>query len=617
MESENLTSFGDIVQLGKNELVTFCYFLNLLQQLFNSLDKNRLPWSAILHQIDNQCKANSLPTISFLLRIKYIDSDFDIHKFYSICEDEVKEYTFLNKNQCTNYYFSNDSLIKEIFYKDQYIQSNKQVPCRNVNHLPRLPYHSESDTNKEWQTTSYSMGWGQRKLLMMEIEFLCNFASPGDIILYVGAAPGIHIPYLATTLFPFLNFILYDPGIFAFDPITENITNVKIFNTFFRDDDIKLYCTASNSNESSDKNSAILNKLLFISDVRRLQYNEDIVKEDLYLQSEWCKQLRPKSSMLKFRLPYGNGYTSYLKGTILCQAYIGQKSTESRLVVIPTFMKNKDKDIVESNDINNSKTCEYEECVYDNLLYEEQFSYFNTHVRTLLHDHNTTLGITSKSHEVVHIPEQSSETCNTVSSRISYPVQKDTHFAIGKDELEKLVRISDIFEPHIKFTHRNTNYNITSTPTPPTSLDLTDDNINGYWTCTGLNNSWDCCVETIILRQYIDYIKSVDLPCLYQDSHFNRTQLTSVQTLKNLLLNQNEIEKINPYLVGTISIQISSALGWLDSWIYEAKNQKNKLSLQFDKIPESLVEHNIEKSDNDNNDKILEYIHGQKRIRIN
>ncbi len=55
--------------------------------------------------------------------------------------------------------------------------------------------------------------WGQRKLFMSEIEFLTKYSIPGDIVLYVGSAPGIHT-YFLSLFFPFLNFILFDPSEF-------------------------------------------------------------------------------------------------------------------------------------------------------------------------------------------------------------------------------------------------------------------------------------------------------------------------------------------------------------------------------------------------------------------
>jgi hypothetical protein len=65
--------------------------------------------------------------------------------------------------------------------------------------------------------------WGQRKLLLSEIQFLTKYYDLFDnnkkkYVLYVGAAHGIHIPVLSK-LFPELNFILYDPSKFR---IKEN-----------------------------------------------------------------------------------------------------------------------------------------------------------------------------------------------------------------------------------------------------------------------------------------------------------------------------------------------------------------------------------------------------------
>ena len=58
--------------------------------------------------------------------------------------------------------------------------------------------------------------WGQRKLLFSEIQFLTNVSSYNVplnqcVLVYIGAAGGAHIPFLAK-LFPQLRMILYDPG---------------------------------------------------------------------------------------------------------------------------------------------------------------------------------------------------------------------------------------------------------------------------------------------------------------------------------------------------------------------------------------------------------------------
>ena len=132
------------------------------------------------------------------------------------------------------------------------------------------------------------------------------------------------MPNFLGSLFPFLKFELYDPGIFAFDINNCGLHNVIIHNDFFRDSSIKKYSTEYRS------------RILFISDIRRLQHDESLVAEDLEMQSKWCKQLKAKAAMLKFRLPYGSGKTVYLKGKICLQPYIGPRSTNF------SFLFNKD-----------------------------------------------------------------------------------------------------------------------------------------------------------------------------------------------------------------------------------------------------------------------------------
>ncbi len=71
--------------------------------------------------------------------------------------------------------------------------------------------------------------WGQRKLLLSEIEFLTVHGSPGCVVIYAGAAPGTHIPYLVK-LFPEVKcFVLYDPADFA----VTNSERIEVHQGFF------------------------------------------------------------------------------------------------------------------------------------------------------------------------------------------------------------------------------------------------------------------------------------------------------------------------------------------------------------------------------------------------
>ncbi len=57
--------------------------------------------------------------------------------------------------------------------------------------------------------------WGQRKLLMSEIEFLTLHATPGCVVVYAGAAPGLHCAFLSDMFPEVRQFILVDPSPFS------------------------------------------------------------------------------------------------------------------------------------------------------------------------------------------------------------------------------------------------------------------------------------------------------------------------------------------------------------------------------------------------------------------
>lgn len=162
--------------------------------------------------------------------------------------------------------------------------------------------------------------WGQRKLLMSEIEFLANFGQPNVTLLYAGAAPGTHINYLSN-LFPDINFVLVDPSPFT----AKEIDKIKIINGFFDDDLCRQYCNQ---------------QVLFISDIRTADSSkltredtELYIEKDQVAQARWHRILRPLRSMLKFRLPYGEGKTKYLDGDIYLPVWGPITTSETRLIV--------------------------------------------------------------------------------------------------------------------------------------------------------------------------------------------------------------------------------------------------------------------------------------------
>jgi len=80
--------------------------------------------------------------------------------------------------------------------------------------------------------------WGQRKLLLSEIEFLTHYSDLSTLVVYAGAAPGSHITMLAD-MFPKHNFILYDPN--DFDPILAQYPQITTVQSYFLDKDAESF----------------------------------------------------------------------------------------------------------------------------------------------------------------------------------------------------------------------------------------------------------------------------------------------------------------------------------------------------------------------------------------
>jgi hypothetical protein len=90
---------------------------------------------------------------------------------------------------------------------------------------------------------------------------------------------------------------------------------------------------------------------------------EDAVGADMRLQREWVEKLSPDVSLLKFRLPWTAGRTSYIHGRILLQAFGPCTSTETRLLVT-------------REDINKAPL--EGDALYDNEVYERRMMHHNT-----------------------------------------------------------------------------------------------------------------------------------------------------------------------------------------------------------------------------------------------
>ena len=194
---------------------------------------------------------------------------------------------------------------------------------------------------------------GQLKLLCSEIAFLNRFPDATTVV-YAGAAPGLHIPRLAS-MFPRIYFILIDPAISALG----RHPSIEVMRTLMTD-------------ELADDLAMRFDDLLFISDVRVgppvVESDRDQqlrIQRDMDAQMGWHRHLKARCSLLKFRLPWDLAEeTPYLQGTIYLPIFGKRLTHETRLMV--------ERDAKMT--------------VYDNRRYERQMAYFNRVLRVASYD---------------------------------------------------------------------------------------------------------------------------------------------------------------------------------------------------------------------------------------
>lgn len=190
------------------------------------------------------------------------------------------------------------------------------------------------------RSTSYSgVSWGQRKLMLTEIQFLSLYVkefTPETRIIYIGAAPGIHIPLLLS-LFPKVKFVLYDPSDFDKKVHEAKGNRLEIHQELFTDEEAQKYTPANlKKGESIYLLSDVRTRHDIISEGKDINI-EIIVKENMEMQARWVEIIKPEASHLKFRLPFSGlmgPRFPYFKGTVYYQPWAPYKSTETRLVVL-------------------------------------------------------------------------------------------------------------------------------------------------------------------------------------------------------------------------------------------------------------------------------------------
>lgn len=209
-----------------------------------------------------------------------------------------------------------------------------------------------------------ALHWGQLKLLASEIEFLTPHAhTTGLTVVYAGAAPGHHIPCLAS-MFPKMRFLLIDPLPFSI----EQTSQLEI---------IQAPMTTELAETLAQHSQTTRSPLLFISDVRvgpptpsreSHEQHQRRIMRDMMAQQHWHIILKPIQSVLKFRLPWSiRARSLYLSGSIHLPVFGRPHTHETRLITDPG---------------------EPRLVWYDHTQYEEQMAHFNSVTRVSAHGPN-------------------------------------------------------------------------------------------------------------------------------------------------------------------------------------------------------------------------------------
>lgn len=240
---------------------------------------------------------------------------------------------------------------------------------------PQLEYHPITKS-EEKRINQVIRHWGQLKLLMSEIKFLTqiyqesNKVWPTNTIVYIGSAPGYHIPMLMK-LFPHFRMILIDPCPFQIPGILTSPTTLTIPTSpttpTSPTSPTSLGPYLINERATPELLSRLksLNPIL-ISDLRNVGNNdienENCVLNDNLLQIDLVNAIDPLYALLKFRCCYIGTDTPTVSGEIHVQCWQGRSSSETRVF----YRKTRDKGQIK---------------LINNKIYENQLHYFNRIIR--------------------------------------------------------------------------------------------------------------------------------------------------------------------------------------------------------------------------------------------
>lgn len=216
---------------------------------------------------------------------------------------------------------------------------------------------------------------------MAEIEFLTLHGRPGDLVVYAGAAPGIHTNYLAN-LFPSIDFVLIDPAHFEAKEVVATSTMATVQQPASKTAALPVperkrvtirreLLTERHCHEFKAMASREGRDILLLSDIRNNHVTDETIAEDQRQQMQWHDLIGARVSLLKFRLPWDDGFTPYVDGTLYFPIWGRETTTECRLVV----HGNRDRQGTRLR-------------LYSHRQLEEQMSHFNRVTRVEYYQHD-------------------------------------------------------------------------------------------------------------------------------------------------------------------------------------------------------------------------------------
>ncbi|CCW62464.1 unnamed protein product [Phytomonas sp. EM1] len=244
-----------------------------------------------------------------------------------------------------------------------YFDSSRILDSR----CPRTPYKPTSETLSLDSISVKGLHFGQRKLLLSEIEFLtaifdkrkCDIIESDHkqrpvLVVYAGAANGSHLPILFR-LFAEARFILIDPAPFCeeVEVIAEDVQGpiIELINDYCTDELClrlsRMYGTQYDLYLISDIRTGVPKKMQ-----KNIEHTEMMIRDNA-AQRSWCWSLKAVAAMLKFHPPYPPSTDSsgqkcedddntpdeieYLDGIQLFGVWAPKSSSEVRLVVQGPF----------------------------------------------------------------------------------------------------------------------------------------------------------------------------------------------------------------------------------------------------------------------------------------